>query len=214
MSKEELIKKSKQALLDGDEEMAAEVAKQVLAEGVNPIEIINEGFSAGMTEVGEGFANEEIPLPGVLVAAEAMTNAIEILEPHIPKEQVATSLGRAVIGTVEGDIHDIGKRIMGTILRVYGFEVTDIGRDAPIEEFINKAKELNADIVGSSALMTTTMIGQKLIEEELKKAGIREKVKTMIGGAAATQDWANKIGADCYAEDANDAVPKAKELVK
>ncbi len=214
MSKEDLLKKSKQALLDGDEDMAAAVANQVLAEGISPLEIINEGFSAGMTEVGEGFANEEIPLPGVLVAAEAMTKAIEILEPHIPKDEVVEPLARAVIGTVEGDIHDIGKRILCTILRVYGFEVTDLGRDVPINVFVEKAKELNADIVGSSALMTTTMIGQKQVEEELKKAGIRDKVKTMIGGAAATQDWADKIGADCYAEDANDAVPKAKELIK
>lgn len=214
MSKEDLLKKSKQALLDGDEDMAAAVANQVLAEGISPLEIINEGFSAGMTEVGEGFANEEIPLPGVLVAAEAMTKAIEILEPHIPKDEVVEPLARAVIGTVEGDIHDIGKRILCTILRVYGFEVTDLGRDVPINVFVEKAKELHADIVGSSALMTTTMIGQKQVEEELKKAGIRDKVKTMIGGAAATQDWADKIGADCYAEDANDAVPKAKELIK
>lgn len=214
MSKEDLLKKSKQALLDGDEDMAAAVANQVLAEGISPLEIINEGFSAGMTEVGEGFAREEIPLPGVLVAAEAMTKAIEILEPHIPKDEVVEPLGRAVIGTVEGDIHDIGKRILCTILRVYGFEVTDLGRDVPINVFAEKTKELNADIVGSSALMTTTMIGQKLVEEELKKAGLRDKVKTMIGGAAATQDWADKIGADCYAEDANDAVPKAKELIK
>lgn len=213
MSKEDLLKKSKQALLDGDEDMAAAVANQVLAEGISPLEIINEGFSAGMTEVGEGFAREEIPLPGVLVAAEAMTKAIEILEPHIPKDEVVEPLGRAVIGTVEGDIHDIGKRILCTILRVYGFEVTDLGRDVPINVFAEKTKELNADIVGSSALMTTTMIGQKLVEEELKKAGLRDKVKTMIGGAAATQDWADKIGADCYAEDANDAVPKAKELI-
>lgn len=213
MSKEDLLKKSKQALLDGDEDMAAAVANQVLAEGISPLEIINEGFSAGMTEVGEGFAREEIPLPGVLVAAEAMTKAIEILEPHIPKDEVVEPLGRAVIGTVEGDIHDIGKRILCTILRVYGFEVTDLGRDVPINVFVEKTKELNADIVGSSALMTTTMIGQKLVEEELKKAGLRDKVKTMIGGAAATQDWADKIGADCYAEDANDAVPKAKELI-
>lgn len=214
MSKEDLLKKSKQALLDGDEDMAAAVANQVLAEGISPLEIINEGFSAGMTEVGEGFANEEIPLPGVLVAAEAMTKAIEILEPHIPKDEVVEPLGRAVIGTVEGDIHDIGKRILCTILRVYGLEVTDLGRDVPINVFVEKTKELNADIVGSSALMTTTMIGQKLVEEELKKAGLRDKVKTMIGGAAATQYWADKIGADCYAEDANDAVPKAKELIK
>lgn len=214
MSKEELVKQAIQAVLDGDEDAAVEVANKVIAEGINPVEIINEGFTPGMSKVGDGFANEEIPLPGVLVAAEAMTKAVEIMEPHIPKESVAAKLGTVVIGTIEGDIHDIGKRIVATMLRVYGFEVEDLGRDVPIEMFVEKAKELKADIVGSSSLMTTTMAGQRLLEEALRKAGIRDKLKTMVGGAATTQEWANKIGADCYAEDANDTVRKAKELLK
>jgi trimethylamine corrinoid protein len=214
VSKEELVKQAIQAVLDGDEDAAVEVANKVIAEGINPVEIINEGFTPGMSKVGDGFANEEIPLPGVLVAAEAMTKAVEIMEPHIPKESVAAKLGTVVIGTIEGDIHDIGKRIVATMLRVYGFEVEDLGRDVPIDMFVEKAKELKADIVGSSSLMTTTMAGQRLLEEALRKAGIRDKLKTMVGGAATTQDWANKIGADCYAEDANDTVRKAKELLK
>ncbi len=214
MSKEELVKQAIQAVLDGDEDAAVDVANKVIAEGINPVEIINEGFTPGMSKVGDGFANEEIPLPGVLVAAEAMTKAIEIMEPHIPKESVAAKLGTVVIGTIEGDIHDIGKRIVATMLRVYGFEVEDLGRDVPIDKFVEKAKELKADIVGSSSLMTTTMGGQRLLEEALRKAGIRDKLKTMVGGAATTQEWANKIGADCYAEDANDTVRKAKELLK
>jgi len=123
-------------------------------------------------------------------------------------------MGTIVIGTIEGDIHDIGKRIVATMLRVYGFEVHDLGRDVPINDFIDKAKETDADIVGSSSLMTTTMSGQKILEEKLHKAGLRDKIKTMIGGAACTQEWANKIGADCYAEDANETVLKAKELLK
>jgi corrinoid protein of di/trimethylamine methyltransferase len=178
------------------------------------VEIINEGLSPAMTEVGDGFANEEIPLPGVLVAAEALTKAIEIMEPHIPKEEVAESLGTVVLGTIEGDIHDIGKRIVATMLKVYGFEVHDLGRDVPIDEFVEKAKELKPDILGSSSLMTTTMGGQKILEEKLREAGIRDNFKTMIGGAATTQEWADKIGCDCYAEDANDTVLKAKELIK
>jgi trimethylamine corrinoid protein len=214
VSKEELVKQAIQAVLDGDEDAAVEVANKVIAEGINPVEIINEGFTPGMSKVGDGFANEEIPLPGVLVAAEAMTKAVEIMEPHIPKESVAAKLGTVVIGTIEGDIHDIGKRIVATMLRVYGFEVEDLGRDVPIDMFVEKAKELKADIVGSSSLMTTTMAGQRLLEEALRKAGIRDKLKTMVGGAATTQEWANKIGADCYAEDANDTVRKAKELLK
>ncbi len=214
MSKEELVKQGMQAVLDGDEEAAMEVANQVIAEGINPVEIINEALTPAMTQVGDGFANEEIPLPGVLVAAEAMTKAIEIMEPHIPKEDVAKKLGTIVIGTVEGDIHDIGKRIVATMLRVYGFEVHDLGRDVPIDDFVEKAKETNADIVGSSSLMTTTMGGQKILEEKLSKEGLKDKIKTMIGGAACTQEWANKIGADCYAEDVNETVLKAKELLK
>ena len=214
MSKEDLLKQARQAVIEGDEEAAEAMARKVIAEGINPVEIINEGLSPAMTEVGDGFANEEIPLPGVLVAAEAMTKAIEIMEPHIAKEEVAETLGTVVIGTVEGDIHDIGKRIVATMLKVYGFEVHDLGRDVPIDVFVEKAKELKPDILGSSSLMTTTMGGQKILEEKLRAAGIRDNFKTMIGGAATTQEWADKIGCDCYAEDANDTVLKAKELIK
>ena len=214
MSKEDLLKEARRAVIEGDEEAAAAMANKVIAEGINPVEIINEGLSPAMTEVGDGFANEEIPLPGVLVAAEAMTKAIEIMEPYIPKEEVAKTLGTVVIGTIEGDIHDIGKRIVATMLKVYGFEVHDLGRDVPIDVFVEKAKELKPDILGSSSLMTTTMGGQKILEEKLREAGIRDNLKTMIGGAATTQEWANKIGCDCYAEDANDTVLKAKELIK
>jgi trimethylamine corrinoid protein len=209
-----LLKQARQAVIEGDEEAAEAMARKVIAEGINPVEIINEGLSPAMTEVGDGFANEEIPLPGVLVAAEAMTKAIEIMEPHIAKEEVAETLGTVILGTVEGDIHDIGKRIVATMLKVYGFEVHDLGRDVPIDVFVEKAKELKPDILGSSSLMTTTMGGQKILEEKLRAAGIRDNFKTMIGGAATTQEWANKIGCDCYAEDANDTVLKAKELIK
>ncbi|MCP5047842.1 MAG: dimethylamine corrinoid protein 3, partial [bacterium] len=151
MSKEDLLKQARQAVMEGDEEAAEALANKVIAEGINPVEIINEGLSPAMTEVGDGFANEEIPLPGVLVAAEAMTKAIKIMEPHIPKEDVAEMLGTVVIGTIEGDIHDIGKRIVATMLKVYGFEVHDLGRDVPIDVFVEKAKELKPDILGSSS---------------------------------------------------------------
>ena len=214
MSKEDLLKEARQAIIEGDEEAAEAMAHKVIAEGINPVEIINEGLSPAMTEVGDGFANEEIPLPGVLVAAEAMTKAIEIMEPHITKEDVVEKLGIVVLGTVEGDIHDIGKRIVATMLKVYGFEVHDLGRDVPIDVFVEKAKELKPDILGSSSLMTTTMGGQKILEEKLREEGIRDNLKTMVGGAATTQEWADKIGCDCYAEDANDTVLKAKELIK
>ena len=162
MSKADLIKQARQAVVDGDEDAAVVVANKVIEEGVNPIEIINEGFTPAMVEVGDAFGNEEIPLPAVLVAAEAMTQAVNIMEPHISADDVAEKMGTVVLGTVEGDIHDIGKRIVATMLRVYGFDVTDLGRDVPINQFVEKAKELNADIVGSSTLMTTTIRAIKI----------------------------------------------------
>jgi trimethylamine corrinoid protein len=213
MSLEEILKEAEQAVFEGDEEAAAKVAEKVINEGLNPIDIINKGFTAGMHRVGDLFDKEEIPLPAVLIAAEAMTRAIEILGPHIPKDEVPQKTGKVVLGTIEGDIHDIGKRIVATMFRVSGFDVTDLGRDVPVKAFVEKAKDLDADIVGSSSLMTTTMAGQKILEEELRKAGIRDNLKTMVGGAATTAAWADRIGADCYAEDSKDAVLKAKELM-
>ena len=214
MSKEELLSKAKQAVIDGDEDAAATIANKVIDGGLSPIEIINEGFAEGMIKVGDLFAKEEYALPEVLLSADAMQTAIDLLAPHIPREAVEKKLGIVVIGTVQGDIHDIGKRIVATMLEVYGFEVHDLGRDVPIEKFIEKTKEVNADIVAASALMTTTMVGQKLLEEALQEAGIREKVKLMVGEAAVTQDWADQIGADGYGEEVTEAVEKAKKIIQ
>jgi trimethylamine corrinoid protein len=214
MSREDLINEAMQAVVAGDEDAAVRIANKVIAAGINPIDIIKDGFGLGMIQVGHLFAKEEYALPEVLLSAEAMQKAMGLLEPHIPRKDVQTKLGVVVIGTVQGDIHEIGKRIVATMLEVYGFEVHDLGCDVPIEQFIEKAKELNADIVASSALMTTTMVRQKKLEEALKRAGIREKVKTMVGGAAVTQEWANLIGADGYAADVTEAVERAKKLLK
>ena len=213
MNKENLIKEAILSVIDGDEDAASTVANKVIAEGLSPIEVINEGFAAGMIKVGDLFAKEAYALPEVLLSADAMQKAIDLLAPHIPKQEMEDKLGIVVIGTVQGDIHDIGKRIVATMLEVYGFEVHDLGRDVPIENFIEKTKEVNADIVAASALMTTTMVGQKLLEEALQEAGIREKVKLMVGGAAVTQDWADQIGADGYAEEVTEAVQKAREYM-
>ncbi|MHB9093722.1 MAG: cobalamin-dependent protein, partial [Eubacteriales bacterium] len=131
---------------------------------------------------------------------------------HIPAENRGEKLGTVVIGTIEGDIHDIGKGIVGIMLKVYGFEVHDLGRDVPVSTFIEKVKELNADIIGSSTLMTTTLPGQKALQEAIRAAGL--KVKTMVGGAATNQHWADKIGANAYGENATEAVQKAKELIQ
>jgi corrinoid protein of di/trimethylamine methyltransferase len=178
---------------------------------MDPLEMINEGFSEGIRKMGELFDRGEVFLPGLIIASEAMVAAVAILEQALPGDQVGKKLGTVVIGTVEGDVHDIGKGIVATMLRVYGFEVHDLGRDVPIGDFVEKVKEVQADVVGSSALMTTTQMGQKKLEQALKEAGIRDQVKTMVGGAVATQHWADRIGADLYAESATDAVMVLKE---
>jgi trimethylamine corrinoid protein len=214
MSREDLIKAAIEAVIKGDEEAAVGVANKVIAEGLNPLEIISDGFAKGMITVGDLFAKEEYALPEVLLSAGAMQDAMDLLDPHIPRQDVKKKMGVVVIGTVQGDIHEIGKRIVGTMLEVYGFEVHDLGADVPIETFIEKAKELKADIVATSALMTTTMTRQKKLEEALKEAGIRDSVKTMVGGAAVTKEWADLIGADGYGQDVTDAVEAAKQLVK
>jgi trimethylamine corrinoid protein len=214
MSREDLIKAAMEAVIKGDEEAAVGVANRVIAEGLNPLEIISDGFAKGMITVGDLFAKEEYALPEVLLSAGAMQDAMDLLDPHIPRQDVKKKMGVVVIGTVQGDIHEIGKRIVGTMLEVYGFEVHDLGADVPIETFIEKAKELKADIVATSALMTTTMTRQKKLEEALKEAGIRDSVKTMVGGAAVTKEWADLIGADGYGQDVTDAVEAAKQLVK
>ena len=214
MSKDDLIKAAIEAVVAGDDEAAVNVANKVVAEGLDPVEIIGEGFAAGMIKVGDLFAKEDYALPEVLLSADAMQKAMDLLDPHIPRQDVKKKRGVVVIGTVQGDIHEIGKRIVGTMLEVYGFEVHDLGADVPIEKFIEKAKELKADIVATSALMTTTMTRQKKLEEALREAGIRDSVKTMVGGAAVTQEWADLIGADGYGQDVTEAVDVAIQLVK
>jgi trimethylamine corrinoid protein len=214
MSKEELINAALKAVVEGDDDAAVDVANKVIAEGLDPLELISEGLAKGMIKVGDLFAKEEYALPQVLLSASAMQKAMDLLDPHIPRKDVKDKMGVVVIGTVQGDIHEIGKRIVGTMLEVYGFEVHDLGADVSIEKFIEKAKELNADIVATSALMTTTMMSQKKLEEALKEAGLKEGVKTMVGGAAVTKEWADSIGADGYGQDVTEAVDAAKELVK
>lgn len=212
MDTEDILRRAAKSVLDADQDEAEKVAREALELGVDPFVVINEGFSKGMAEAGELFERGELFLPHLIVASEGMVSAINILEESMP-EQEEKKVGVAVIGTIEGDIHDIGKGIVATMLRVYGFEVHDLGRDVPLKTFVETAKRVNADIVGSSALMTTTMTGQKVLEQELKKAGLRDKVKTMVGGAVVTQRWSNKIGADAYAENAMEAVAKARELL-
>ena len=214
MDHSEWYQKAAQSILDADEETARAIAEQSLEAGVDPLSMINLGFTEGIREMGEQFDRGEVFLPGLVVASEAMVSAVKILEAALPKGEREASHGIIVLGTVEGDIHDIGKGIIATMFRVQGFEVHDLGRDVPIDRFVEKAKEVNADAVGSSAMMTTTQIGQKKIEQALKDAGLRDRVVTMVGGAVATDHWAKRIGADMWGESPQDAIGKLQELLK
>lgn len=212
MEKAEWLKKAAKAVLDCDEKAAVQIAEESLKDGMDPLEMINEGFSKGIIEMGDLFDRGEVFLPELILASEAMVAGAKVLEAALPIDEQKEKLATVVLGTIEGDVHDIGKGILATMLRVYGFEVHDLGRDVPIKRFVEKAQEVNANVIGSSALMTTTQVGQKKLEAELKAAGIRDKVKTMVGGAVSTQHWADRIGADLYAENATEAVIRLKEL--
>jgi len=211
-SKEELLQELSDAIVSCKKDNVIAAVEKAKGE-IDPAEIIEKGLAAGMNEVGALFERGKLFLPHVMMAADAMTSGVKLLEADMPAGEEKKKLGVIVNGTVEGDVHDIGKSIVSTMLQSAGFEVYDIGRDVPIRNFIDKAKEVNADMIGVSALMTTTLPGQRDVIELLKEEGMREKVKVMIGGAPATQAWADKIGADCYAENASEAVQKAKELL-
>ena len=212
MNKEEFFREAKQAILNHDRDKAEEVAKRGLAEGLDPVEFITKGFRKGITQIGDLFGRGEIFMPQLIEAADAMKTANKILTESIP-ESAQEKRGKVVIGTVQGDIHDIGKFLVISLLQVNGFEIYDLGHDVEIQKFIDKALEVEADIIGSSALLTTTMIGQKTREEELRREGLKNRFKTMVGGAPVTQRWTERIGADAFGEDANDAVEKALRLV-
>ncbi len=204
----------RQAIIDGDPAGATALAEQALAAGVPPLDAIENGFVPGLTHVGEQFGAGELYLPDMMLAARAMQKAVAVLEPEM--QRLATSrrvLGRVVLGTVKGDIHEIGKNLVGMMLSTSGFEVHDLGVDVAPERFVEAAREHDADIVGVSALLTTTMSGQRTVVEAIEAAGMRPKVKVIVGGAPASATWASEIGADGYSEDAIGAVALVRRLV-
>ncbi|KXS40258.1 MAG: Dimethylamine corrinoid protein 2 [Methanolobus sp. T82-4] len=213
MINEEMFKELSDAIVSCKKDAVTATVEKARDEGIPPAEIIDKGLAAGMNEVGVLFERGKLFLPHVMMAAGAMEAGVALLEKDMPKDAASKKLGIIVNGTVEGDVHDIGKSIVSTMLQSAGFEVHDIGRDVPLQDFIDKAKETSANMIGMSALMTTTLPGQKDVIEMLKEQGMRDDVKVMVGGAPATEAWANKIGADCYAENASEAVAKAKELL-
>ena len=208
----EIFEKLAQAVIDGEEEDAVDLAQQALDQELDPLACITNGLTKGIQQVGELFASGEYYLPELIIGADAMKAALEILEPALTGDQQREIVGRVVIGTVEGDLHEIGKTLVGTMLTANGFKVIDIGVDKSNEEFVAAIKEKDATIVGASALLTTTMIQQQKLIDTIKEAGLGKQVKVMVGGAPVTQKYAEQIGADGYAEDAISAVDLAFRL--
>lgn len=209
----ELLKEAINSILESDEERAVAVARKALDGGVDPVEMLSEGFSVGIREVGDRFGRGELFLPELILAAEAMKKAGALLESAI--EDLSTQRkGKALIATVEGDVHDIGKGIVVALMKTQGIEVYDAGRDVAVDTIIEKAVAFDVDIIGTSALLTTTLPQQKKLEEELRRRGLRDRFKTMVGGAPVTRRWADRIGADAFGEDAAEAVNKALALLQ
>lgn len=211
---EDLLAKITESVIGGEPETVVALTRQALEMGLEPMEIINQGLVPGMDIAGEKFSRGEFFLPHLLIAAKGMQNAMDLLEPElVARQQAISSVGTVVIGTVQGDIHEIGKSLVGTMLSANGFKVHDLGVDVSIENFVVKIEETGANIVGLSALLTTTMVGQREVIEALIEAGLRDLVKVLVGGAPINQSWADEIGADGYAEDAMGAVQVAQELL-
>ena len=197
-----------------DDEKAMELVETALKTGMDPVDVIEKGFSKGLKIVGDRFGKGEAFLTELVAAANIMEEVSDKLSGALTgSSKKVESKGRVLIGTVSGDVHTIGKNILKTLLEVNGFEVQDLGEDVPAEKFVEKVRELKPDILGLSALMTTTITEQRNVIEALKKAGLRDSVKVLVGGAAVTNKWANDIGADGYAENASDAVQLAMGLV-
>ncbi|OGO24330.1 MAG: hypothetical protein A2Y54_00765 [Chloroflexi bacterium RBG_16_51_16] len=203
-----------QSILEGDTEKAIDLARRSIEAKIHPLDAISKGFVNGINSIGEQFGRGEAFLPELVMAGEAMKAAVNVLEPELARlGSQREILGRVVLATVEGDIHEIGKSLVGTMLNAAGFEVHDLGVDIPSDVIIKKAISVNADIIGMSALLTTTMVRQQEVIQELDQEGLRPRFKVLIGGAPITREWFTKINADGYSEDAISAVKVARQLV-
>ncbi len=203
------------ALVGCDAATTVALIHQALESGLDPLSIIDQGLVPGMESVGEKFQSGEYFLPQMVIAANVMQDAMAVLEPELQaRQQRVESKGVVVIGTVEGDIHEIGKSLVATMMSATGFQVHDLGVDVPAEVFVQTVKETDADLVGLSALLTTTMTAQREVLQALDESGIRDRVRVILGGAPVTQEWADSIGADGYADDAVGAVQLSKRLLR
>jgi corrinoid protein of di/trimethylamine methyltransferase len=209
-----LIEEIVDATVKWEEKRCVELARQAMDQGMDPLEVIQEGYSRGMQIVGDKFSTLEYCLPEVMLAADAMNAAVEVLKPYLLKTQESDSEGVVVIGVMQGDIHDLGKNIVKIMLRAAGFTVHDLGNDVPVRRFVEKAEAVGADIIAASAILTTTMSYMPDIPSILKELDLRDNYMLMVGGAPVIADWAMEIGADGYGEDAVEAVAVAKRLMQ
>ena len=206
----EHLERYRQSIIGGDAEKSAELAKLTLEKGMNVLEVIENGFVSGIREVGRLWEEGELFLPELVIGADAMKKAMDVLQPSLEGGAGGqNSLGHVVIGTIEGDIHDIGKTLVATMLSANGFQVTDLGADVPVAKFVETAEEKGADWIAISALLTTTMPGQRKVIEQLATKSL-DNIRVMVGGAPCSAEWATEIGADGYAGDAVAAVALAK----
>ncbi len=214
MEKSDYIKMLREAILRYDAEAALRIAEDAVKADVDPIEAIENGLAAGIREVGEKFQRFEVFLPHLVMASDATTEAMKVLVDAVPKDRVgAVKRGRIVVGTVEGDLHDLGKNVVVMMLKAAGFEVFDLGKDVQTNVLVERAQDLDADLIAVSSLMTTTRPYQRELVEELDRLGLRARFKVLVGGGPVTKEWAEEIGADGYGRDAMEGVAEAKRLL-
>lgn len=211
MTKKEFLKQLSDAVLYFDDEGIVTLAENYLKEGYPALDAVMDGLVEGMDRAGQLFAEDEYFVTDLLLCSDAMYAALDILNPHLPVEDSSQKI-KCVIGVIEGDTHDIGKNLVKTMLQTAGFDMYDLGRDVPVEAFVEKAKEIDADMVAISTLMTTTMSGMKRVIHLLEEEGLRDRVKVLVGGGPISQNFCDEIGADGYSKDAIDAVTLAKSL--
>jgi dimethylamine corrinoid protein len=210
--RKKILDRLAEAVIVGDTEEAVKAAQDAINAGIEPFKAITEGLSKGMEVVGEKFESKEYVLPEVLISADAMYAGLNLLLPLLETDKTVKK-EKVILGVVEGDIHDIGKNIVKAMLTAGGYEVIDLGRDVPTEEFIEKASGEKAKVIAMSTMMTPTLMSMKGVEEQLEKKGLKGEVKTIIGGGTVTEAWKSKIGSDAYGKDAGEAVSKVKLLI-
>ena len=210
----DIFEKIYNAIVNRDREKAIDLSKEIVERGIDPVQAIEQGYKRGMEKIGDLFADLEIFIPDMISAADIMNEGLAILRPYLKIKGEEMLYGKILLGTIQGDVHEIGKNIVKVLLEGSGFEVIDLGRDVDVLTFIDKYQELNPDIIGISALMTTTMVNIPRVIENLKTLGIRDEVKIMVGGAPVLPEWAEEIGADGYGNNAREAVEVAKKLLR